>query len=73
MTMPKRDPKIIEQHDKAVAEFNAQSEPAAYICFLWPHLNRWQAVAAYEPHRALAQAARNLALEARQIGGEEPR
>lgn len=52
--------------------FDSQGEPAAYICFVWPLLNRWQGIAAYESHRPLVTAARDITLTARLEHGDSP-
>lgn len=69
--MPKKPRDVHAEYEKAVKEFEAQGDPAAWICFYWPEFHRWQAVAAYDAHRELAGAARALALEARQLYGDK--
>lgn len=51
MTEKKPDPKA--EHEKAVAKFNAQPTPDIWVCFFWPELDRWQAIAASEVQRPL--------------------
>jgi hypothetical protein len=71
MSKKRRD--VRAEHEAAVREFEARPEPVAWICFFWPHLNRWQAIAAYDGHLALIPAARQLALEGRRLfQGDSP-
>jgi hypothetical protein len=51
-----------EQHRK---QFESQPPPAAYICFIWPDDAKWQAIAAYEPHRAQVPIVREMLVNAR--------
>lgn len=64
---PKRD--VVAEHEAAIKEFNANGEPAAYCCFIWPHLNRWQCLAAYESHRAHVPKAEEMLREAYRLAG----
>lgn len=61
----KPKPDVIAEHDAAQKEFEAQGEPAAYICFVWPDLHRWQAIAGYDSHREDIPRVRTLLTEAR--------
>lgn len=65
---PPRDVKA--EHEKAVAKYQAQGEPAVWACFFWPHLNRWQCIGAWEAHRQLVPAARALVVQGRQAYGD---
>ena len=68
--MPKKPRDIISEHERAVRDFTAQGDPAVWACFFWPALNRWQAIAAWEPHRQLVPAARALVVQGRQAYGD---
>ena len=60
----------VAKHREAVKKFDAQPAPAAYICFIWPHLDRWQAVAAYPQHRPGIAKARELIIAERRKTGQ---
>lgn len=67
------DKKMIEAHEADVKEFDSRTEqPAAYICFVWPDLNRWQAIVAYEAHREGIPAAKELLRQGRMSRGDGP-
>jgi hypothetical protein len=47
-----------------------EEEPAAFICFVWQTLDKWQAMFAFERHRAGVPKARELLTYARKQAGQ---
>lgn len=61
-----------EAYRKNAVEFDSQPEPIAYCCFIWPHLSRWQAVAAFETHKQLVAAVREHLVRVRREYANDP-